>query len=53
MEAKRIYRDFMPAEKARWESAVAETEAEWEEIVKKGRAVLAALRRKNVGRNKR
>lgn len=43
-KAKRIYRDFTPSEKARWEKAVAETEAEKDEILQKGRAVLAARR---------
>ncbi len=43
-KAKRIYRDFTPEEKARWEKSVAETEAEKEEILQKGRAALAAHR---------
>lgn len=43
-KAKRIYREFTPSEKARWEKAVAETESEKDEILQKGRAVLAARR---------
>ena len=41
-QAKRVRRDFTPAERRRWEKAVAESEAERGEIVKQGRAVLAA-----------
>jgi DNA-binding XRE family transcriptional regulator len=43
-KAKRIYRDFTPEERTLWEKAVAETEAEKDEILQKGRAVLAAHR---------
>lgn len=41
-KAKRIRREFTPQERARWDKAVAETEAEREAIVAQGRAVLAA-----------
>jgi hypothetical protein len=47
-KAKRIYRDFTPAELARWQRAVAESEAEREEIIQRGREILAA-RRKGAG----
>lgn len=43
-EAKRVRRDFTPEERRRWEQAVVETAAERGEIVKQGRAVLAARR---------
>jgi DNA-binding phage protein len=40
--AKRARRDFTSEEKQRWQRAVAETEAQRDEIVAHGRAVLAA-----------
>ena len=40
--AKRVRRNFTPEEKQRWQKAVAETEAERNEIVAHGRAVAAA-----------
>jgi DNA-binding XRE family transcriptional regulator len=43
--AKRIRRDFTPEEKARWKKAVAETEAEREQILAQGRSLLAARRK--------
>jgi DNA-binding XRE family transcriptional regulator len=42
--AKRVRRDFSPAEKARWEKSVAAAQAEKGEILRKGRAALAAHR---------
>jgi DNA-binding XRE family transcriptional regulator len=43
--AKRIRRDFTPEEKARWKKAVAEAEAEQEQILAQGRSLLAARRK--------
>ena len=43
-EAKRVRRELTPEEKSRWKNAVSETEAERDQIVKQGRAVLAARR---------
>jgi DNA-binding XRE family transcriptional regulator len=43
-EARRVRREFTPQEKSRWEQAIRETEAEREDILNRGRAVLAARR---------
>jgi DNA-binding XRE family transcriptional regulator len=43
-EAKRVRRELTPDEKRRWEKAKAETAAERDEIVSRGRAVLGARR---------
>ncbi len=43
-KAKRVRRDLTPAEKKRWQRAVARADAERDEIIDQGRAVLAARR---------
>ena len=43
-QAKRVRRELTPEERRRWERAVAETEADRGEIIKQGRAVVAARR---------
>jgi DNA-binding XRE family transcriptional regulator len=43
-KAKQIRREFTPEEKQRWEAAVAGADAERDEIVRQGKAVLAARR---------
>ena len=43
-KAKRVRRELTPEEKRRWEKAVRETEAERDQIVNQGRAVLAGQR---------
>jgi DNA-binding XRE family transcriptional regulator len=43
--AKRIRRDFTPEEKSRWKKALAETEADREQILAHGRSLLAARRK--------
>jgi DNA-binding XRE family transcriptional regulator len=43
-KAKQIRREFTPEEKRRWEAAVAGAESERDEIVRQGKAVLAARR---------
>jgi DNA-binding XRE family transcriptional regulator len=43
-KAKQIRREFTPAEKQRWEAAVAAAEAERDELLRQGKAVLAARR---------
>jgi DNA-binding XRE family transcriptional regulator len=43
-KAKQIRREFTPEEKQRWKAAVAGAEAERDEIVRQGKAVLAARR---------
>jgi DNA-binding XRE family transcriptional regulator len=42
--AKRIHRDFSPTEKASWEKSVEAAQSEKAEILRKGRAALAAHR---------
>src|SRR5882672_5642941 len=43
-KAKQIRRDFTPEEKRQWEAAAASAEADREEIIRQGKAVLAARR---------
>ena len=43
-QAKQVRRELTPEERRRWERAVAETEADRGEIIKQGRAVVAARR---------